>query len=220
MWSNPNLEDNPDLLQVGQELTILPVDGVYHQVGGSDTIEGIASTYKTDPALVINFLPNNLDPDNPVITPGQWLVVPGGSKPFVPRVVTTYSGPIPEGATGGSGALIWPASGNVYQGFWGGHPALDIAAWLGAPVLAADSGYVIVAGWDNSGYGYHVVVDHGNGYQTLYAHLQAYYVDAGENVTKGQQIGEMGTSGHSTGPHLHFEIRQGTVQRNPNGFLP
>lgn len=220
MWSNPHLEDNPDLLNVGQELIILPVDGVYHQVGGSDTIEGIASTYKTDPQLILDFPLNELDPENPVIVPGQWIVVPGGSKPFVPRTVTAYTGEIPGNATAGSGAFVWPASGNIYQGFWAGHPAIDIAAWPGAPVLAADSGYVIVAGWDNSGYGFHVVVDHGNGYQTLYAHLQAYYVDAGQNVAKGTQIGEMGSTGFSTGPHLHFEVRQGTVQRNPVGFLP
>ncbi len=220
MWSNPGLEDYPDMLQVGQELVILPVDGVYHQVGGGDTIEGIASTYKTDPALILSFPLNNLDPDNPAIEAGQWLVVPGGSKPFVPRTVTAYTGPVPADATLGSGAFVWPASGVIYQGYWGGHPAIDVAAWTGAPILAADSGYVIVAGWDNSGYGYHVVIDHGNGYQTLYAHLEAYYVDAGQNVAKGQQIGEMGSTGRSTGPHLHFEVRQGTVQRNPVGFLP
>jgi murein DD-endopeptidase MepM/ murein hydrolase activator NlpD len=86
--------------------------------------------------------------------------------------------------------------------------------------LAADSGYVMMAGWSDVGYGYHVVIDHGNGYQTLYAHLQAYYVEAGDNVALGQQIGEMGNTGNATGPHVHFEVRQSTVQRNPIGFLP
>jgi murein DD-endopeptidase MepM/ murein hydrolase activator NlpD len=78
----------------------------------------------------------------------------------------------------------------------------------------------VAAGWNHTGYGYFVVVDHGNGFQTLYAHLQAYYVEAGDDIGKGQTIGEMGSTGNSTGPHLHFEIRQGTVQRNPYGFLP
>ncbi len=220
MWSNPTLEKNPDLLSVGQELTILPVNGVYHQVGSGDTIEGIASTFKVDPDAIINYPLNALDKENLVIQPGQWLVVPDGTKPFVPRTVTAYTGPIPDDATVGTGAFGWPASGTIYQGYWSAHPGLDIAAYLGAPVLAADSGYVIAAGWDNTGYGYSVVIDHSNGYQTLYAHLQAYYVDAGDNVVQGQQIGEMGSSGNSTGPHLHFEVRQGTVQRNPVGFLP
>lgn len=220
MWSNPDLEDNPDLLQVGHKLTILPVDGVYHQVGGSDTIDSVASTYKADPQAIIDFPLNEIDPETLTIKVGQWLVVPGGSKPFVPRAVTAYTGPIPVDATVGTGAFSWPASGTLSQGYWSAHRGIDIAAWVGAPIGAADSGYVVAAGWDDTGYGYSVVIDHSNGFQTLYAHLQAYYVDVGDNVAKGQQIGEMGCSGNCTGPHLHFEVRQGTVQRNPIGFLP
>jgi murein DD-endopeptidase MepM/ murein hydrolase activator NlpD len=220
MWSNPSLGDNPDLLRVGQELVILPVDGVYHQVGGDDTIEGIAATYKIEPEAIINYPLNELDPDEPTIQPGQWLVVPGGTKPYVPRSVTAYSGPVPEDATKGTGIFGWPASGSITQGYWAAHPGLDIAGWLGAPVTASDSGHVVAAGWDDTGYGYFVVIDHGNSFQTLYAHLQAYYVEAGDDVAKGQTIAEMGSTGNSTGPHLHFEIRQGTIQRNPYGFLP
>lgn len=219
-WANHELEDNPDLLQVGQELIILPVNGVYHQVGGGDTIESIAAAYKMESAAIIEYPLNELDPDHPEIKPGQWLVVPGGVKPFVPRTVIAYTGPVPEGAAAGSGAFSWPASGAIYQDFWSGHPALDIADRLGAPVLAADAGYVVSADWDDTGYGYTLVIDHGNGFQTLYAHLQTFYVAVGNNVTKGQQIAEMGSSGNSTGPHVHFEIRQDTVQRNPHGFLP
>ncbi|GAB4424950.1 MAG: hypothetical protein Kow0031_04220 [Anaerolineae bacterium] len=222
IWSNLDLEQNPDFLSVGQELKILPVDGVYHQVGGSDTIEGIASTFKTNPQLILDMPANQLDPDNPIIQPGQWLIVPGGSKPFKPRAVRAfaYSGTIPDNALLGTGSFGWPASGSISQGFFGYHPGLDIAAWEGAAVLAADSGYVIASGWDNSGYGISVVVDHGNGYQTLYAHLSNAYVTAGTSVSKGEQLGEMGCTGNCTGPHLHFEVRNGTVQRNPYGFLP
>lgn len=220
IWANGSLEDDPELLRVGQELTILPVNGVYHQVGGSDTIEGIAATYQADPAAIVASLLNGLDPDDPVIQPGQWLVVPGGQKPFVPRTVIAYSASIPLGAAAGSGVFGWPASGSISQDYWSGHPGLDIAAPRGAPVSAADAGYVAAVGWDDTGYGYMVVVDHGNGFQTLYAHLDSYSVEVGDNVTKGQQIGGVGTSGNTTGPHVHFEVRQGTVQRNPFGFLP
>lgn len=220
MWSNPELENAPDLLSVGQELTILPVNGVYHQVGEGDTIQTIADTFKADPAAIISYPLNQLDPDNPTISVGQWVVVPGGSKPFIPRAVVAYTGDIPEGSNKGTGAFAWPASGTIYQGYFPWHPAIDIAAYIGAPVLAADSGYVIAAGWSDVGYGYHIVIDHSNGYQTLYAHLNAIYVNAGENVALGQQIGEMGNTGNATGPHLHFEVRQSTVQRNPIGFLP
>lgn len=220
IWSNPDLEKAPDILSIGQELRILPVNGVYHQVGEGDTLDSIASTFKADVSAIINYPLNKIDTANPVITIGEWVVVPGGSKPFLPRTVTAYTGPIPEGASTGTGSFDWPASGNIYQGYFPWHPGIDIAAYIGAPVLAADSGYVIVAGWDNTGYGYNVVIDHSDGYQTLYAHLNAYYVEAGQSVAKGQQIGEMGNTGNATGPHLHFEVRQGTVQRNPVGFLP
>ncbi len=220
VWSNPDLEKAPDLLDIGQELTILPVNGVYHQVGEGDTVESLASTLKTDPTAIINDPLNKLDPDNPVLVPGQWVIVPGGSKPFTPRAVVAYTGDIPESASTGTGAFAWPTSGTIYQGFFSWHPAIDIAAYIGAPVIAADSGYVIVSGWTDIGYGLYVVVDHGNGYQTLYAHLNAIYVNTGDNVAKGQQIGEMGDTGNTTGPHLHFEVRQNTVQRNPVGFLP
>ncbi len=220
MWANGRLEDNPDLLRVGQELIILPVDGVYHQVGANDTIEKIAAAFKVEPAAIINYPLNNLDPDSPQIAAGQWLIVPGGTKPYVPRTVIAYSGPIPEDASKGTGVFGWPVAGQITQGYWDRHRALDIGAWKGAPVLAADSGYVVAAGWDDSGYGRMVVIDHGNGFQTLYAHMAVYYVKVGDSVAKGQQIGEVGSTGNSTGPHLHFEIHQKGVQRNPFGFLP
>jgi murein DD-endopeptidase MepM/ murein hydrolase activator NlpD len=220
MWANGRLEDNPDLLRVGQELTILPVDGVYHQVGEGDTLETIATTYEVEPAAIVNYSLNELEPDNPQISAGQWLVVPGGTKPFVPRRVVAYSGPIPEDASKGTGVFGWPAAGQITQGFWDLHRGIDVGAWKGAPILAADSGYVVAAGWDDSGYGRMVVIDHGNGFQTFYAHLQVYYVEVGDSVAKGEQIAEMGSTGNSSGPHLHFEVRQNGVQRNPFGFLP
>jgi murein DD-endopeptidase MepM/ murein hydrolase activator NlpD len=220
MWANGRLEDNPDLLRVGQELAILPVNGVYHQVGASDTLEAIAAAYKVEPADIINYPLNHLDADNPQITAGQWLIVPGGTKPYVPRTVVAYSGPVPADASKGTGVLGWPTAGQITQGYWEHHRALDIGTWKGAPVLAADSGYVVAAGFDDSGYGRTVVIDHGNGFQTRYAHMQVYYVEVGDSVAKGEQIGEVGSTGNSTGPHLHFEVIQNGVLRNPFGYLP
>jgi murein DD-endopeptidase MepM/ murein hydrolase activator NlpD len=221
MWANGRfVEDNPDLLRVGQQLTILPLDGVYHQVGRGDTIVKIAATFKADPAAIINYPLNQLDPENPQIQVGQYLIVPGGTKPYVARQVVAYSGPVPQGASKGSGVFGWPVAGQVSQGYWNRHRAIDISTWMGAPALAADSGYVVAAGWDDSGYGRMVVIDHGNGFQTLYAHLQVFYVKVGQSIAKGQQLGEVGTTGNATGPHLHFEVHQGGTQRNPAGFLP
>ncbi len=221
MWANGRfVEDNPDLLRVGQELVILPVDGVYHQAGGDDTLETIAAAFKVEPTTIINFPLNELDPNDPEIVSGQWLVVPGGTKPYVPRTVIAYSGPIPEDASKGTGIFGWPAAGQITQGYWDRHRALDVGAWNGAPVVTADSGYVVATGWDDSGYGRMVVIDHGNGFQTVYAHLQVYYVEVGDSVAKGEQIAEVGSTGNSSGPHLHFEVHHNSVQRNPFGFLP
>jgi murein DD-endopeptidase MepM/ murein hydrolase activator NlpD len=223
MWSNPNIEENPHWLQVGQEITILPTNGVYHQVGSSDTIEKIASTYKVDPLTIIDYPLNHIDPLEPTVTAGEWVVVPGGSKPFVPTVVrgvNTYQGEIPTHALAGSGIFAWPLSGRISQGYWSVHRAIDIESPVGSPVAAADSGFVTAAGWDDTGYGYFVIIDHGNGLQTMYAHLNAYYVEAGDNVYAGQTIGEVGTTGRASGPHLHFEVREGSLQLNPSQFLP
>ena len=221
MWANGRfVEDNPDLLRVGQELIILPVDGVYHQVGKGDTVQKIAGAFKVEPAAIIDYPLNNLDEDDPQIQAGQWLIVPGGTKPYIAREVVAYAGPPPQDASKGTGAFAWPVSGSVSQGYWDRHRAIDISTWDGAPVEAADSGYVVAAGWDNSGYGRMVVIDHGNGLQSMYAHLKVYFVKAGDSVAKGQKIGAVGRTGNATGPHLHLEIRQGGVQRNPAGFLP
>ncbi len=219
MWSNPELEQNPDLLRIGDKLVILPVDGVYHKIKKGDTIAKIAKKYKVKPDDIINFEWNKLDGDNITLTPGEYLIVPGGEKPYIPRTVSVYRGPIPKNASKGSGAFVWPASGYVTQGYWHSHRAIDIGAWLGSPVVASDSGYVVFAGWDPTGYGNLIILDHGNGYRTYYAHLSAIFVRVGDSVAQGTRIGSVGSTGRSTGPHLHFEIRYHNVQRNPLGFL-
>jgi LysM repeat protein len=225
VWSNPVLEENPHWLQVGQAINILPFDGIYHQVGGNDTIEGIAATYKVNPDAIIYSPLNEIDQDDPIIEVGQWIVVPGGSKPFIPPKVRSvvsygYSGTPPANAPVGSGIMTWPVTGRISQGYYGYHPALDIESPIGAAVASVDSGFVIAAGWDDTGYGYHVVIDHGNGLQSMYAHLQSYSIEVGDVVRAGQTIGAVGMSGRSSGPHLHVEIRQGTIQLNPAMFLP
>lgn len=219
MWAN-NLEENPDLLRLGQELIVLPVNGVYHTVQSGDTIDSVAKKYKAKPEDILNFPLNNLTPKNPNLVVGQKVVVPGGSKPLVARRVQVYAGPAPQGASRGSGRLIWPAAGVITQGYFWYHRAIDIGSYTGNPVRAADAGYVVVAGWSNVGYGNYVVLDHGNGVQTLYAHLSRYFVNAGDSVGQGVVIGHVGSTGNSTGPHLHFEVIRGGVQQNPFNYLP
>ncbi len=220
-WANKSLEENPDWLSVGQELIILPMDGVYHQVGGSDTIASIAATFNVKPEAIIDYPLNNINPEALTIYPNQWLVVPGGIKPYKPpKYVAVPKVKAPRGVIYGTGYFQWPAKGRISQDYWGGHPGLDIAGWVGASIQASDSGYVVAAQWDNRGYGRMVMIDHGNGYQTLYGHLSSIYVSVGDEVYKGETIGEMGSTGNSTGPHLHFEVLYEGVSHSPWKFLP
>lgn len=218
MFAN-GLEKNPDLLRLGQKLIILPVDGILHTVVQKDTVDQIAKAYKVKPEAIVSYDLNHLDAKNPQIAIGQRLIVPGGRKE-IPQVATVYRGTAPKGAKIGTGRLIWPTSGSLTQAFKPLHRALDIARVIGAPIKAADNGYVVIAGWSNAGYGNYIVVDHGNGLQTLYAHLSRIFVKPGDVVTRGAVIGNMGTSGNSTGPHLHFEVIKGGVRVNPRGYLP
>lgn len=219
MFAN-NLERNPDLLRLGQQLTILPVDGIYHAVGAKDTLESIAKAYKAKAADIVSYPLNQIDQRNPTIAAGQKLIVPGGKKEIPIPQVQVYRGPVPSGVQRGTGRFVWPTSGYITQGFKTLHRAVDIARAVGTPVKASDTGYVVVAGWSNAGYGNYVVIDHSNGFQTLYAHLSRIFVKPGDVVGQGAIIGHMGNTGRSTGAHLHFEIRRGGSQVNPLSYLP
>lgn len=220
LWSNAKLENNPDFLQVGQELNILPVNGAYHTVARNDTVESLAKFYKVDVAAITGYAGNDLSAPY-ALTVGQQLIIPGGTKPYVPRqVVTSATAPAPQDAKSGSGSFAWPMSGSISQRFWEGHRAIDIANSRGTAVYSADSGYVSATQWASTGYGRMVIVDHGNGYSTLYAHLDSIAVEVGENVSKGQQLGKCGSTGNSSGPHLHFEVIQGSARLNPFNYLP
>jgi murein DD-endopeptidase MepM/ murein hydrolase activator NlpD len=222
-WSNPKIDQNPDLLSIGDQLKLLPVDGVLHTVRAGDTLSALATKYKVSTEEIVAYDSNNLVDVNAPLIIGSDIVVPGGTKePAAVPVAGGWTSSIaaPDDAPVGSGNFAWPASGSISQGYWGGHRAIDIAGRIGAPVSAADGGFVTTAGggW-NGGYGNYVVVDHGNGFSTLYGHLTTIYVNAGETVSAGQQIGTMGNTGNSTGPHLHFEVIYQGYGRNPYNYL-
>lgn len=137
----------------------------------------------------------------------------GGPAPLRPLDAVPANWPY------GSGIFRWPVSGWLTQGYRFDHRAIDIAANWGTPVAAADRGVVTRAGWNNQGYGYFVVIDHNIDYVTLYGHLSRYFVEEGDIVAKGQLIGTVGSTGNSTGPHLHFEIRDFGRLVNPLSLL-
>jgi murein DD-endopeptidase MepM/ murein hydrolase activator NlpD len=219
MWSNPEVEDAPDLLRIGQVIYILPVDGAYHTVQAGETLRSIAGKYNVSTEAITQSEYNDLEPPDYRITEGMRLIVPGGVKPYVPKVVTAYDGPVPQGSQG-SGLFQWPLRGYITQLYWYGHRAIDIGAPTGSALHASDDGFISFAGWTDVGYGYLVVIDHANGYRTYYAHMSNIYVYEGQAVEGGQVIGAVGTTGYSSGPHLHFEVRYNGVQQNPLAYLP
>lgn len=208
-------------IKAGQKLKILPVSGVAYKVASGDTIYSVAKKYQANSQAIIDFPFNDVGDDFQLAT-GQVLIVPDGTPPEKPKSVPTQylaRENIPVGDLG-SGQFIWPASGGLAQYFSWYHPAIDIDSLGGGPIYAADSGTVTVSGWpDNYGYGNRIVIDHGNGFTTLYAHLSAMYVSPGQAVSKGDVIGAMGSTGRSTGVHVHLEIRQNGVALNPLSLL-
>jgi LysM repeat protein len=224
-WANGDLERDPNLLRPGQELTILPIDGTYHTVVRGNTLHRIAIKYGVQVEDIVHCEYNDIAP-NLQLVPGQKLVVPGGVKPYIPRQITAYNGPIPSNAKRGTGIFEWPTSGHItdrfgfktYSGRW--HTGIDISSYRGAPIYAADAGFVTFTGTSRFGYGKLVIIDHGNGYVTYYAHLSVIYVSMGQSMDKRTLIGAMGSTGNSTGPHLHFEIRHRWRQKDPELDLP
>lgn len=226
LWEN-DLDKNTKL-KPGQQLRILPIDGIRHKVGRGETMLSIAKKYGLDEAeaqQIVDYPFNEFKNDETFeLAIGQVIMVPNGTQPEAPGVTGTpkYAAQLTPnaGSVTAAGTFVWPAAGRITQTYSAYHHAIDIANHDGGPILAADSGKVMVAGWpDNSGYGNRVIIDHGNGYITLYGHLSLIQVQAGQTVQKGNVIGQMGTTGRSTGTHLHFEIKQGGVGLNPMSFL-
>jgi len=216
-WAN---DLKADTIAPGDNLKIPPVDGIVYKVKSGDTIYSIADKFNTNAQKILNFPFNEFaDIDTFAITTGQMLVVPDGVPPSeAPRRPASFT---PQFAAGqaGSGNFIWPTSGTITQYFVWYHQALDIANSSAPTVIAADTGTISYAGCINWGYGCHIIIDHANGYRTLYGHLSRIDVGVGQGVARGQQIGIMGSTGLSTGTHLHFEIRSGGQLLNPLDFL-
>ena len=211
------------VLKPGQKIRILPVSGVEHKINSGDTVFTVAKKYQANSQAIVDFPFNNIGEDF-ALTTGDSLMVPDGAPPAQAKPAPTQylassqvSGPV---ADLGSARFAWPASGDLAQYFSWYHPALDISNLGGGSIRAADSGTVTLAGWpDGSGYGNRVIINHGNGYTTLYAHMSAVYVRAGQQVAKGEVLGMMGSTGRSTGVHLHIEIRKDGAALNPLALL-
>jgi murein DD-endopeptidase MepM/ murein hydrolase activator NlpD len=218
VWAN----ELPDatLIYTGQILLIPPGDGALINVVEGDTVEAIADRFGVDPADIYDYEFNGLG-DDAVLQVNQHLMVPGDFLPPLPEESPIGAVPAGEDVEGPStGTFIWPTDGWVSQEFHTGHLGVDIANEAWTPVNAMDGGVVIFAGWSDYGLGYAVGIDHGNGFQTWYGHFAAQpYVEVGQVIWQGGYLGPMGSTGRSTGPHLHLVVLKDGVYLDPLEFL-
>lgn len=226
LWENDL--DPKATIKPGQSLRILPIDGVRHKVSRGETIYSIGKKYGLNDSqvqMIIDYPFNEFQNDETFeLAVNQYIMVPDGikktQKALTPAVGRTIAQTPNAGSVSALGSFVWPTSGGITQGYKFYHKAIDIANKSGGAILAADSGTIVQAGWlDNSGYGNRVMIDHGNGFITLYAHLSAVQVEVGQTVSRGNVVGQMGSTGRSTGTHLHFEIRKDGTLLNPMTYL-
>jgi murein DD-endopeptidase MepM/ murein hydrolase activator NlpD len=242
LWTNYyTLGETPDGLSIGQSLDIYPIDGTVYKWYEGDGLNGVSEFFGVTPEDIINYPSNNLDPEtlgdysSPNIEPGTMLFVPGGRRPTVAWVQardseTSGSSYLGDGACtvsiysqSGTGTFTWPTTATWLSGYDytpPTHNGLDFDGDFGSPIYASDAGVIVYSGWSHVGYGNLIVVDHDNGWQTFYAHLMdGTMLPCGTNVQKGELIAAMGSTGNSTGPHLHFEIRLNGAAVNPWQYL-
>jgi murein DD-endopeptidase MepM/ murein hydrolase activator NlpD len=243
LWAN-NMRET-DYIKPGQTLEIPPSDGVIVTVGSGDTLGGLAKKYDANEQAIADFnwldYPFTLEqgaklfiPDGRMPAPPQPVIV-AATPSFVSNQYTSAAAAAPTGDANVGRFISWPVAGGagvISQGYRAWHRAIDIASSALPNVVAAAPGTVIFAGcsgycpslgstYGGSGYAWSIQIDHGNGYTTWYAHLKNIYVRSGQAVGRGEAIGQMGSTGRSTGPHVHFELRRGVgfgSQVNPLGY--
>jgi len=230
------------VLHPGDALAILPTSGINHEVAKGENLEKIASAFSVDKEKIAEANRISLEAG---LKLGQKLFIPGGRQlAMFDRQPENYSGlrilkdlikPKAGGQAGGAfdsdkkapssaspvkgGKMNWPTSGyRTTQYYTWRHHAVDIADKVGTPLYAAEAGIIEEIGWGR-GYGNQIVINHGGGRKTRYAHLSKFYVKKGERVGKGQTIGGMGSTGWSTGPHLHFEVIINGAKYNPLNYI-
>ncbi|HEY5156598.1 MAG TPA: M23 family metallopeptidase [Anaerolineales bacterium] len=238
MWANGQLMQNgPNSLKVGQVLLVPPVDGVLYKWKTGDTLNSVADQFGAAVDDILLWPGNNIDLTNPGIDPNAYVMIPGGTSDAIDWVSVAYASGLSGtsvgtstscgngGPVGGGGTLMWPSPYHYINGgnqFGPNHLAIDLYAPEGTPISAADNGVVVWASYGawNGGYGNVIMIDHRDGFRTLYAHLSQVNVSLCQGVYAGQIIGLSGNTGNSSGAHLHFEVRQGGGFMNPWDYLP
>ena len=220
-----------DTIRAGRKLVVLPVSGVTYTVGKGETLESIAKKFNVDTERIAEY--NEAAAEGKKLAVGMSLVIPGG-RPYVAprpiavaptpaRLTTRQSVPKPASALPAASEagtrLLWPTvSHHINQYFSLRHTGLDIHGDLSSPIYAADDGDAVIVEYKKTGYGQSIVLDHGNGIRTRYGHMSQIFITQGETVKRGQIIGMLGSTGRSTGPHLHFEVLVAGRRVNPFGY--
>ncbi len=233
LWSN-NLTWK-STIKPGTKIVILPASGLSYTIQKGDNLNTVAKKYQSELEKILSY--NNLA-SAADIKIGDSIFIPDGIKPT--QIVSSYKAPTiankPKGsaqqATYGDDDLppasdlsantkfLWPTlSHRVTQYFSWRHTGLDIGDKVGNPIYAAEDGKVQISGWNAGGYGNYVIINHGNGLQTVYGHASKLLVETGEAVSRGQVIALVGSTGRSTGPHLHLEVRLNGARKNPINYI-
>ena len=220
IWNNADVT-NANALTPGQTLQVPSVEGIVHSVRVGDTVTDIALRYDAKAADIIQFRPNGLSGDPNKLREGSQILVPGGRKVNIAPAIAPRPAVVVAAAAAAS-TWGWPTRGLLTSVFGPSHPlGIDVAVPSGTPVFSAAAGTVtFVGGNPCCSYGFHIIVAHGAEYETMYAHLSGFLVTKGEKVAAGQRIALSGTSGLSTGPHLHFELHRNGAVQDPMQYLP
>ena len=224
LWAN-NLSFS-SYVKPGQKLLIPSMSGVVYKVAKGDTLSKISLKYGIAENKIIEA--NNLADD--MLTVGNILLIPGARiiETAKPKAVATSKTKTPsktnyqnDQPVVSSGKMFWPSSCQRISQYYKGwiHTGVDIACPWGSALRAAEAGRVSRVQYGKTGYGYNVIIDHGGGVQTLYAHMSAIDVSVGDYVARGQIIGAEGSTGRSTGPHVHFEVRINGSYVNPLNYI-
>ena len=222
------------MLLVGATIVVPSTNGLVYNVTLGDNLNAIADAYGISVDDIIGFGPNGITSPDTVVE-GMVLVLPGAVG-YTPEPEPAYNEPQPAAVEPEpepvytepdpvytpSIGYIWPYYASLSTYFGGSHRGIDIDGFgnYGTPILAAASGQVVLAAYDDYGYGYHVIIQHDDGSQTLYAHMSDIWVGQGQYVSQGEAVGALGSTGYSTGPHLHFEIHMGGYAVDPLAYLP
>ena len=226
-WNNADVT-NANALTVGQTLQVPSVEGIIHSVRLGESVSEIAQRYDANAQDIIEFRPNGLQGDPNRLREGSQILVPGGRKVDIAPAIAPPRQPAAAVAaaviptTPVASGWAWPVRGLLTSPFGPSHPlGIDVATPVGTPIVAAAAGTVsFVGGNPCCSYGYHVIIANGSGYETLYAHLSGFAVKKGDVVAAGQRIASSGSTGASTGPHVHFELHRNGVVQDPMQYLP